>query len=392
MNKSPTLNSYLAVLFVFLSGANTSAQQSQIDSTRPSGLAVEITGSGLSTFTLPVYQDGTFETTWSGGVPRTQWRPADNDHKGLSIPIKILKDGDAVRVDVRVGLESFKEVAVATYFIHADERVVIREVIPYGFLPFALKVIRTKIRPPIVIPPLPNLPEVENNLKSLVVVGLEKGESADEFVLSLQNVATKNIIALEVVMPTGGTLQQRGGSDKPLIGSGAIYKTNISAQTVGRITDGKFEPDPVQPRGVIKAVLFDDGTYEGDYGSAATMEARRRGRKIQLEKVIALLEKAIRSESQESATTLATVKEEIYLLSIDGDAATVEEISSRYSPLDDQLESVAQGIKDEMAARKYELINRLKSYEEGEHSADSHDLRAWLKRTKEYYESLLNAH
>src|SRR5438128_8004949 len=112
MNQSPMLHFYLAVLFVFLSGSSISAEQSQVDSSGPSGLAVEVTSPDLSPFTLPVYQDGTFKTTWSGDVPRTPLRPADNtdnNHKGLYIPIKILKEGDAVRVELRVGLESFKE-------------------------------------------------------------------------------------------------------------------------------------------------------------------------------------------------------------------------------------------------------------------------------------------
>ncbi len=390
MNQSPMLWFYLGVLFVFLSGSNISAEQ--VDSSGPSGLVVEITSPDLSPFTLPVLQDGTFETTWSGDVPRTPLRPADNNHKGLSIPIKILKEGDAVRVDLRVGLESFKEVAVATYLIRPDQKIIIREVVPYGFLPFALKVIRTKIRPPVKIPPLPALPEVENNLKSLEVVGLEKGESADQYLLSLQNIATKNIIALEIVMPTGGINQEWGVLDKPLIAAGAIYKTNISAQTVGRITDEEFVPDPVQPKGLIKAALFDDGTYEGDSVSAATIEARRRGRKLQLERVNALLEKALGSDGQGSATPLEILKEEIYSLSVDGDATTVEDISRHYPIPNDQLESVAQGIKDEMAVGKYGLISKLKAYEEGEHTGGSDDLRAWLKRTKDYYESLLNPH
>ena len=391
MNQSLRLHFYLAVLFVFLSGSSISAEQSQVDSSGPSGLAVEVTSPDLSPFTLPVYQDGTFKTTWSGDVPRTPLRPADNNHKGLYIPIKILKEGDAVRVELRVGLESFKEMAVATYLIRPDQSFIIREVVPYGFKPFAIKVIRTKIRPPVKIPPLPALPEVENNLKSLEVVGLEKGESADQYLLSLQNIATKNIIALEIVMPTGGIIQERGVLDKPLIAAGAIYKINISAQTVGRITDEEFVPDPVQPKGVIKAALFDDGTYEGDSVSAATMEARRRGRKLQLERVNALLEKALSSDGQGSATPLEILEEEIYSLRVDGDATTVKELSRLYLLPDDQLESVAEGIKGEMAVWKHGLIYKLKAYEEAEHTGGSDDLRAWLKITKEYYESLLSA-
>ena len=193
-------------------------------------------------------------------------------------------------------------------------------------------------------------------------------------------------------MPTGGISHNWGELGKPLIPSGAIYKTHISAQQVGRITEDGFEPDRVQPKGVINAALFEDGTYEGDFVSAATMEAWRRGRKIQFERVIALLEKTLKSEDRGSPITLEIVKEGIYSLGVDGDATTVEEISRHYPPLKDKLQYVTQGIKDVMAVEKYELINRFKTYEEREHAAGGDDLRVWLKRTKAYYESLLNLH
>ncbi len=79
-------------------------------------------------------------------------------------------------------------------------------------------------------------------------------------------------------------------------------------------------------------------------------------------------------------------------LGVNEDAATVEEISRHYPALNDQLDYVAQGLKDSLVALKYDLINRLKDHEEGKHSAGDDDLLTWLKRTKAYYESLLSAH
>jgi hypothetical protein len=392
MNRSRMLLIYVAVLFGWLSYSNTAAGQSSVDSQKPAALAVEITGRDLSPFTVTVYEEGTFETSWCGDIPRTDLVLADNDQKGLNIPIKTRMEGDAVRVDIRVGLVSFKEVAVATYLIRPGEKVVVQEVGSYGFAPFTLKVIRIEIKPPVVIPPLSALPEIGNNVNSIKVIGLERGKSADLFWLSLQNTSKKNIIALEIIMPTGGIGREISERDKSLILAGAIYKSNISAQQVGRITDEGFEPALAQPRAMINAALFEDGTYEGDYVSAATMEAWRRGRKIQREKVIALLEKALGSERQGSPIKLAVVKEGIYSLQVDGDATTLEEISKHFPPLGDRLEYVAQSIKDVMAVEKWELITLLKTYEEQVHSAGGDGLRIWITRTKAHYERLLNSH
>lgn len=182
----------------------------------------------------------------------------------------------------------------------------------------------------------------------------------------------------------------RGSRDKPLIRAGASNQINISAQTQGRITKDGFEPNPVQPKGVINAALFDDGGFEGDFVSAATMEARRRGRQLIRKRIIALLEKILDAEGTASFVSLESVEEAIYSLDIKGDAATIEQITRHYPPLDDQLQHVEQGLKDSLASGKYDLIGKFKDYQAGKHSADGDNLRAWLKSTKEHFESLLD--
>lgn len=365
--------------------------QVRSDMEKPSRLAVEIASPGVSPFTLAVYQTGKFETSWSGGIPRSDVTPTDNNDRGLNIPFKTRLEGGVVRVDVRVGLASFREVDVATYLIRPDEKIVVDEVVKYGFAPFTIKVIRVDIKEAVVIPPPEGLPEIDNNVPSIKIIGLEKAKPADMFLLTLKNTSTKKILALEIVMPTGGTSQVRGNPAKPLIPSGAIYKKHVSAQTVGRITEDGFEPDASQPKCVINAALFEDGTYEGDYGSAAIMQAWRRGRELQIERIILLLDRTLKSDGPGSPVTLEFVKDAIYSLGVDGDASAAVEISRNYPPLKDKAQSVVQGIKDVKAVEKYDLIHKLRVYEQQEQKAASGGLRSWLMRTKADYENLLKA-
>jgi len=95
------------------------------------------------------------------------------------------------------------------YYVHLDEKIVISEVAQYGFKPFTVRLRATEIEQPILIPPRSDLPEVENSLKSITVVGVEKGEAMDEYLLSLRNIGMKNIIALEVSMPSGGIREEQ---------------------------------------------------------------------------------------------------------------------------------------------------------------------------------------
>ena len=275
------------------------------------------------------------------------------------------------------------------YYVHLDEKIVISEVAQYGFKPFTVRLRATEIKQPILIPPRSDLPEVENSLKSITVVGVEKGEAMDEYLLSLRNIGMKNIIALEVSMPSGGIREEQTLLNKSLIPTGAIYNMTFSAQTAGRTTDEGFIPDSVQPKCVINAVLFDDCSYEGDFVSAAKMEARRIGNKVQLKREVALLERALESEG-EAQTILENIEQGIYSLGVNEDADTMKEINRHYPPLGDKLEDVVQGLKSGLAAFKYDLINKLKEYQEGQRSIGRDDLRAWLKITKEHYESLLS--
>ena len=370
-----------------MSSLNARAQQSGV--AELSGLAVEIASPDLNPFKVFLYKDRKMETGWSGDIPRTASQPNDDDHKGLNIPITVMQEGDVVSLTLRVRLQSLKEVNIATYRLRQNESVSVNEVAQYGFKPLVLKIVRIKVAPPFVIPPLNELPKVENHLQSVEIFGLERGDSADQYLLTLRNTSSRNVTDVEISMPTGGILHEWSSPDKPLIPAGAKYQTNISAQSQGRKTKDGFEPDPIQPKGVISAALFDDGNYEGDFVSAATMEARRRGRQLIRKRIIALLEKVLSSDGAASTITLQGVEDAIYSLDAKADAATIEQITRHYPPLEDRVQCLEQGVKDSLVAGKYDLIGKFKEYQERT-SAGVDDLHAWLKSTKEHFESLLD--
>src|SRR5262245_20568338 len=197
-------NLCLAIAFVLTSSVNAWSQESRVDEL--SGLAVEITSPGVLPFKLYLYKNRKLETNWSGDLPNTPSQSIDDNHKGLNIPIGVIQEGDVVSVDLRVGLESLKEISLATYRLRLDESVTVNEVEPYGFKLFTLKIIRIRIAPPVVIPPLVELPTVDNRLQSIQVIGVDKGESKDQYVVSLRNIGTRNLLDLEIIMPTGGTV------------------------------------------------------------------------------------------------------------------------------------------------------------------------------------------
>lgn len=373
----------LLIAFVLMWSLNAWAQESSV--VELSGLAVEISSPDVTPFKVFLYKNRKSETGWDGDIPRTPAQPIDDNHKGLNIPMRVMQEGEVVSLELRVRLESLKEVTLATYCLRLNESVSVDEVVQYGFKPFVIKIVRINVQPSFVIPPLNEFPKVENLLQSVEIIGLEKGDSADQYLLSLRNTSTRTVTDLEISMPTGGIVHERGSRGKPLIPAGATYQIDISAQTQGRKTKDGFEPDPIQPKGVINAALFDDGNYEGDFVSAATMEARRRGRQLIQRRIIALLEKVLSLDG----ITLQSVEELVYSLDAKGDAATIAQITRHYPSLDDRLQYVEEGVKDSLVAGKYDLIGKFKEYQERK-PASVDDLHAWLKSTKEYFESLLD--
>src|SRR5215510_3158823 len=172
-------NLCLAIAFVLTSSVNAWAQESRVDEL--SGLAAEISSPGVLPFKLYLYKNRKLESTWSGDIPRTSPQPTDDNHKGLNIPIGVIQEGDVVSVDLRIGLESLKEIGLATYRLRLDESVTVNEAEQYGFKPFTLKIIQIKTAPPVVIPPLVELTTVENRLQSIEVIGVDKGEPKDHY-------------------------------------------------------------------------------------------------------------------------------------------------------------------------------------------------------------------
>ena len=86
---------------------------------------------------------------------------------------------------------------------------------------------------------------------------------------------------------------------------------------------------------------------------------------------------------------LENLEAEIYSLGVDEDAGTMDEIIRHYPPLGDKLKYAVQGLKSALADYKYDLISKLRAYQESRRSVGKDDLRDWLKNIKEQYESLL---
>jgi len=157
-----------------------------------------------------------------------------------------------------------------------------------------------------------------------------------------------------------------------------------------------FMPDP--PRSetfVIGTVVFDDGSYEGEAEVAARMEARQIGRKLQLKRVISLLNGMRNQPEQDAQVALEELKSQVSTMRIDVNKSTINELLARYPTLsgEKRKRDVMAHVMEGLRRARDEALYAIKEFSEtGARKTGSSDFNAWLSKTRERYEAITLNH
>jgi len=327
------------------------------------------------------------------------WKPLREGEIVKGIGFKIGREADIVIAHLSVTLENEKVLEVGTYRLREDESVKAEEITKFGLEVLSLKVVKAK--PAFKDPLAPILPQILNKAKAIEVVSFYQATPPSEsFQLSLRNLSSKNITALDLFIPSadgnGGQGQRSQGGDKtrPVIAAGGSSVFHISVSRGGRMTPDGYVPDvALQQTLIIRAVLFDDGTHEGLVEPAAEMEAQRRGLEIQRTHILRLLQKPIKTNDEDVLTTLSELKEQAYALARTADESVALELITLFPPLDEKskgwlLQRVELGLRD----GKLELLRYISDFEEIQKQPGEHlTFAEWIKKTKANYERLTTA-
>jgi hypothetical protein len=245
------------------------------------------------------------------------------------------------------------------------------------------------------------MPKVENRTNAIEVVGFDqKSTPSDSFQLTLRNVSSKNIIALDLFMPSsdgnGGSGQRSQGFDKahPLMPPGGITVSHFNVSRGGRMTPAGFVPDiALQQTIIIRTVVFDDGTYEGLVEPAAEIDAHRRGLDIQRKRILRLLQEPQTTKEGDVLTPLSELKEQAYALGKTVDASVARELMALFPSLDEKAKgSVLQTVEGGLRDGKLELLRYISDFEEKLKQPGEHITYAdWIKQTTTAYEKLTTA-
>ena len=313
------------------------------------------------------------------------WIPPPGEPTVSELNFKINCEGDVVVTTVLVKLTNEKELVVSTYRLREGESVITKELSKVGIEPVVLRIVRNagvEIQPPPPIQPL-----IENKTKSVEVANFYREPQLDSFRLTLQNISSKAIIAVDLYMPekNGGSGQQaEGDRTHPVMTPAGTSDYFISVSQGRRTTANGFVPDaPIQKTLIIRAVLFEDGSYDGLASVAAQIMARRTGVNMQRKRVLALLEQI----TKEDAVTLDGLKERAYSLNDDHDGSVIPGLITSFPSLPDKEKLfLTEYVKQGLLEGKRELLHDINNFEQNRSSRPTLTLTQWLAEMRANYQ------
>jgi hypothetical protein len=292
--------------------------------------------------------------------------------------------GETITISVSVLRGQFHDAEdrVASYKARVGEEITVTELEAFGVEPFVIKVIRTFTGS--------DVPTTLNKTKSVAVVGIEPLIATfPRYKLTLHNLCDKNISALSINIMGQGRVRKtgmpQGNYGEPLIKSRESAGLNESLAINAETTAGGYEPSaPPAQQIVVESLVFEDGSYEGELKPAAMFLGFVVGRRIELRRIMPLLDQALSASDAVSASE--TLRSQLSSLSYEPDEAEVSSLVVAFPTLDKRELRIS--IEAAIHTVRRDLLDQLERLQKSESNA--RDFSAWLVRTRQLYSNWLS--
>jgi hypothetical protein len=185
--------------------------------------------------------------------------------------------------------------------------------------------------------------------------------------VTVHNLSSKAVVALRIGGSENGSGWAQGeesGGQTPLIAPGARYDAHVTPGSSGRIVDGTYVADPPSAELVLQAVLFADGSFEGDMQIAAEMAARRIGESLQRRRIAALAAPILADTELDDPARVKRILAAADRLSTEPDAQMAVALRANFPGLTDKELAVAQlNFSEGMENEKQSLAIMLKQFD-----------------------------
>jgi hypothetical protein len=308
-------------------------------------------------------------------------KPDPNDLPIRAVRVESQFNGETadVKVSLLRGHNGFeREDPVASYHIGLDEKQTVTELKSFGLQPIDLTLLKN-------VPPLPPSPTVENRTTSVAVVSIElENLPLPAYKLTFRNQSGKNIRVVKIETNSDGhphlSTLWHDPFDRPIIEAGGVAEKNITV-VKSVLTGTAYAPGVATSSTIIiRTVVFDDLTFDGDEQPACQYEAYLVGRRLWVKRVLPLIE----SELANPALSPNDFKEKFLKLTYkleDSETTGTSTVSPKCGNPDSFVDISTQTLKLELLRELDRIITTRPS--------PPLNFRAWLESRRENYKSWL---
>lgn len=302
------------------------------------------------------------------------------------INLSTKRQGDEWDLSVTVTLPKHGGIRVmAEGRLKAGEKLTVDKFSEYDLLPSEVSIVK--------IDPVPaQVPQIANLTTAIEVVSVKSRIVPAPCRIELKNNSNRAIQFL-MINDYKGTrrLSQTyldGGWDRRLIEAGATHKIALPTATdYKRVAADEYQPDQANII-EIATVVFADGTFEGDAHEAGQTGAKTIGRRVQLDRLLSLINSALESRDPETAPALANFKQAVSNLDVGVDPSYSEELKKRFPMLDEKALKdingwIGSGLEDIISA----MLGDIGTFER-EPAGNNNSFQAWLVKENEKYKTV----
>jgi hypothetical protein len=310
----------------------------------------------------------------------------DDQKKPCALGFESKEDGDAVSIVASVYFASCNPrdfgrfvqngagQLLGNYSARLDETLVLEEMRQFGFQPYTIKVVSAQV-PHTVVQTLSKVPSLQ-----IAIVG----EDRQTYKLVVRNTSPRAVTGIVIARSYQNGRQSVEGYDdlRSMIAPGADHEFKMNSNNVNCASTDSSMPGPVSCPIVLEGAIFADGTYGGDAGPLANVEARYLAERTQRQRLRKLLQNTLGDSSLSDAAKIEQVRSGVSQLEENLDPAIIDQIQSRYPDLPNASRlDMEASMRASFQMEKRIMLESLGEFEESsQESSIAESMAKWLNQ------------
>jgi len=213
------------------------------------------------------------------------------------------------------------------------------------------------------------------------------GQDSGFYRFSVKNASDHGITAFNVrLLPAGfrdvagkpecdvrcGETGELGTKSRPVIAPGSSFPLSYPVNAV----NGGV---------VVEAALLDNDTFQGEDRAAARLLAQKIGFQAEHDRILPVVSRIMADSGLDDPGKIVQIRQELQGLSVDPDAATIQNFQVRFSNSADCGDSCAQIMESTATSEKQMVLTKLEQFlaEDGSNAKET-SLSKWWENTKQH--------